>query len=221
MESKPKGQNGLREALGTLAWTLDARVQDISLAGMQLETHTRLVPHRQYHFRLGRDESAVLVPGRVVWSFLKGTERTGGGEIQPVYRAGIEFTGVLTDTASELLHFLEANAIITIETRLFGRFALQKDELIHLDTRAEFRLSRLDLEGLAIETESTPEVGTVCDVEMDLAGCRLRERAEVEGVRRLDDTDHDLSEVRLVWIGLSAESRAALVAFLADDAATT
>jgi len=215
--SEPDGPRTVREAHGTLVWTLDARVQDISLAGMQLETHTRLVPHRHYTFRLGHERSTIVLGGQVVWSFLKGTERTGRSEVQPVYRAGIEFDGVLTEPARELLAFLEANAIVTIETRLFGRFGLQQHELIHLDTRAEFRVAHFDLDGLVIESESAPDAGTICELELELAAERLAAQARVEGIRRLEETDLERSEVRLAWLELDPASRQAVIDFLANN----
>ena len=43
----------LTDVRGNLLLSLDARIRDISLSGMALESSTRLDPHRNYSFRLG------------------------------------------------------------------------------------------------------------------------------------------------------------------------
>ena len=56
----------LTDVRGNLLLSLDARIRDISLSGMALESSTRLDPHRSYSFRLGSAEAPVRVVGTVV-----------------------------------------------------------------------------------------------------------------------------------------------------------
>ena len=99
----------LADTHGNLIVSLDGKVLDISVAGMAIETHSRLAPHHRISLRLRKGPELLQLQGRVVWCFLQGTRANDHGETVPVYRAGIEFTDVLSDLARDLLGFLETH----------------------------------------------------------------------------------------------------------------
>jgi hypothetical protein len=137
------------EAQGRMVVGIDAAVLDIGLAGIAVETETRLPPQRNVALRLrdegqrGSDELAVR--GRTVWCFFHGTAEGSAGEPLPVYRAGIEFTDVLTPVAESLVRFLEGHALAESgESRLFGRFRLAGSERVRIESESPFRLLALE-----------------------------------------------------------------------------
>ncbi len=167
---------------GSLIVSLDGKVLDISVAGMAIETHSRLAPHHRISLRLRKGPELLQLNGRVVWCFLQGTRANDRGETVPVYRAGIEFAGVLSDLARDLLGFLEAHAIVTLETRIFGRFRLEESS-VAVSSSAEFEVRTISLHGMAVETSLPIEAPTQCDVELKIAPRPLTARARVVSER--------------------------------------
>lgn len=160
--SKPAARHG------ELSMSLHARVLDIGLAGLAIESDTRLAPQHDLGLRMGSAAGELELSGRVVWCFFHGTSAAPTGEQRPVYRAGIEFSDVLTQRATDLLRFLEAHAVVTMETRLFGRFRLDEGGPVSLHSRAPFTLHAVDSH--AIEIAATlalePTVGTQATVQL-------------------------------------------------------
>lgn len=138
---------------GEIQLSLDAKVLDIGLAGLAIETDTRLAPQRSIGMRIGSQSGELALSGNVVWCFFHGTAMAPSGEQMPVYRAGVEFADVLTQRATDLLRFLEAHAVVTMETRLFGRFRLEESGPISLHSRAPFRVVAVRGDQLEVETD--------------------------------------------------------------------
>lgn len=153
---------------GEVHLSLHAKVLDIGLAGLAIETGTRLTPQHSLGMRMGSSGGELALSGFVVWCFFHGTAAAPSGEQHPVYRAGIEFSDVLTQRATDLLRFLEAHAVVTMETRLFGRFRLEEADPVSLHSTAPFRVTALRGEMLEIETDLglEPTVGAVATVRL-------------------------------------------------------
>lgn len=203
---------------GSLVVSLDGTVLDISLSGMAVETNTRLAPHRALTLRLGNGGKALALTGRVVWCFLHGTRATTGGEQLPVYRAGIQFQDVLSPQAQDLVRFLESHAIVTLETRLFGRFRIEEDDSVEVSSSAEFRVVELDARGLTVETSIGLEAKNVCEVEIQLDGDAVRARAVVLEAQRLSTQDqHETWRIQLEFADLEEPARARIQEFLRGE----
>jgi hypothetical protein len=126
-------------------------VLDVGLAGLAFETETRLPPELPATVTFGSDESQIALDGRVVWCFFHGTDAAPSGEQRPVYRAGIEFSNVLTPAAKRLVGFLEQQAAPSGETRLFGRFRPAAAEPIRVHVTTAFRCLEVETATVAIE----------------------------------------------------------------------
>lgn len=201
---------------GCLTLSVAARVKDISLAGVAVECSHHLQPRRHYRFRVGHGEEAAELTGQVVWCFLKESHADAAGAPQRTYRAGLELDGMLTDRARELLRFLDANALLTLETRLCGRFPLRSDETVHLNAEIEFQARSLSTTGMLLETETIAEPGTAVTVDLQLGDePPLRLAARVAYVRRLDEGETERSELGLEFAPLSAEQHARVAALAA------
>lgn len=205
----------LPESYGSLVVSLDGTVLDISLSGMAVETNTRLAPHRALTLRLGNGGRALSLTGRVVWCFLHGTRAIASGEQLPVYRAGIQFQDVLSPQAQDLVRFLESHAIVTLETRLFGRFRIAADDAVEVSSSAEFRVVELDARGVTAETSIGIEPRTECEVEIQLDGDTVRTRAIVREAHRLEAPEAaETWRIQLEFTDLDEPSRASIQEFL-------
>ncbi|HSM13399.1 MAG TPA: PilZ domain-containing protein [Thermoanaerobaculia bacterium] len=204
---------------GNLVVALDGTVLDISLSGMAVETNTRLAPHRPLTLRLGNTDHAMQLTGKVVWCFLHGTRSMASGEQVPVYRAGIQFENVLSPQARRLLDFLEAHAIVTLETRLFGRFRIAEADPVEVSSSAEFKVVELTPQGLTVETGVGLETGNACEVELQLDGTKIEARTRVLESKRVADREQETWLVRLEFEELAEEERAKIVSFVRDELA--
>ncbi|MGH7337243.1 MAG: hypothetical protein ACREI7_06685 [Myxococcota bacterium] len=156
---------------GEIQVSLHAKVLDIGLAVLAIETGTRLAPQHSLGMRMGSNGGELALSGYVVWCFFHGTAAAPSGEQQPVYRAGIEFSDVLTQRATDLLRFLEAHAVVTMETRLFGRFRLEEAGPVSLHSTAPFQVTALQGDALEIECDLglEPAVGEAARVRLGTA----------------------------------------------------
>ncbi len=193
----------LPDTHGSLVVSLDGHILDISVAGMAIETHSRLSPHHRISLRIAKGAELLHLEGRVVWCFLQGTRAAENGETLPVYRAGIEFSGVLADGARDLLSFLESHAIVTLETRIFGRFRIEESS-VAVSTTADFEVRAINLHGMAVETRLLLEPGAVCHVELRLPERTLMCQARVVSSRVLVP-GRDLFEVAVEYLDLTDE----------------
>lgn len=203
----------LPDSHGSLVVSLDGTVLDISLSGLAVETHTRLSPQRRLSLRLGDGTRTLRLDGHVVWCFLHGTRAGSDGEQLPVYRAGVQFEDVLSLQARELVDFLEQHAIVTLETRLFGRFRIAETDAVEVSSAAEFRVVELDADGLTVETTLGLEPRSGCEVELQLDGSTLTAPTTVVEARRIEGGDGSW-RLRLRFLELDERSREMVQGFL-------
>ena len=205
----------VQDVRGTLLFSMDARVVNISLDGMAVETSTWLQLGRRYAVKVPHANASLSLPGEVRWSRLVRTERTPRGEIAPIYRAGLHFDDVLTETAQKLLSFLEENAVIRLEKRLFGRFKIATDCEVNLDSEIEFVVRRISLSGMLIETDMAPEVDSRFEMEVRFDGGALEMVGRVVNVREAStDTGEKVVQAGIEFVDMRAEERARLEDFI-------
>jgi hypothetical protein len=207
----------LPDSHGNLVVSLDGAILDISLSGMAVETNSRLAPQRELSLRLGNGGRTLELTGRVVWCFLHGTRALPSGEQVPVYRAGIQFQNVLSGQAKQLLGFLEAHAIVTLETRLFGRFRIGDSDPVEVSSSAEFRVLELDAAGLTVESALGLEPRTGCEVELLLDDSTLTARTTVIEAQRVATEGDETWRIRLEFVELADPAREALQSFLRGE----
>ena len=170
---------GVRGVRGTLVFPMRVKVLNMSLTGLAIETRTALEIGRRYDLKLSNRRETIEINVDVQWCHLVRTERTGTGDVQPVYEAGLDFRHVLNDQARELLSFLEHNIVVDVERRIFGRFKIGLDGPVGLDARYDFRVRQLSFSGMLIETDLKPRVGAAFDLEMDPDKLCLTTRGKV------------------------------------------
>jgi hypothetical protein len=221
--SKSKARRGHRfpveNVQGKLHFNTEARVLNVSLTGVALESGLPVRVGRSYSISLRHDdEQMIVLSGRVAWCHLKGTRKGAAGEATPVYAAGLAFDDTLTEKASQLVRFLERAAIITVGQRVTGRFKVAGAQLISLATSHEFEVKNLSARGMLIETDLSPEAGAVFDIEVALPAYTLQTRAKVAGVRETRLADKRVfAEVEMEFVGLDDAERNRLSGFIASE----
>ncbi len=203
---------------GVLVFVIDARILNMSVSGMAVETATNLRVGRSYTIKLTRDAAAsVQLSGSVMWCHLRGVRTNDAGQRVPVYEAGIEFGGVLSETAGELLRFLRDTAVIPLGSRVFGRFRLELGQPVNLATDYEFMVKTISASGMLIETVLSPRLDSVFDMEVHVDGASFRARGRVAYVRELADSERrGVWQVGVEFAGMTQRDRALLEEFIED-----
>ena len=207
------------DVMGTLHFNTEARVHNVSLTGVALETSLPVRVGRTYTVTLRHDsEQTISLTAKVVWCHLQGTRKNHLGESIPVYEAGLSFTDTLTESASQLVGFLQRAAIITVGQRVTGRFRFKDDKLISLETEYGFSVKNLSARGMLLETELAPQIDSVFDLEVALPAYTLQTRARVIQARenRLEEK-RTVSEVEVEFVDFPASDQERLAEFIAGE----
>lgn len=132
----------------------DLDVLNISVEGAAIETSKRLELNREYTFKIKSQNSVLKLRGRVVWAILISKESKDSDAMIPAYRVGIKFTETLSEKADTLINFIEENKIKPFEHRLGGiRFKIADTENFQLDYPYEYKVKKISLSGMLIETQ--------------------------------------------------------------------
>jgi hypothetical protein len=155
---------------GTLQFAHPAVVLDLSRSGIAVESAERLVPGRTYPLQLeGRDGLLITTSARVVWCKLTGTSENEDGEAAPVYRAGLEFQGVLPEAAGRLFDQLETSTVEDVDTNLLARYKLSDlASTLLLRGQATFEVRTMSRNGMGAEMEYSPRVGSMLEFVLPL-----------------------------------------------------
>lgn len=208
----------LKEVTGCLLYTMDIKVLDMSVQGMKVESSRRLDVGRKYSIKIGQGNDLVKLIGSVVWCTLLRTRSTVVGEFIPVYQAGVEFDGMLSEKAGELLDFLKHNAVIKLEDRIFGRFKCNLDEPVNLDCEYDFLVKQISLSGMLIESEIIPDVDSLFNMELKTAGDGIPVKGRVVYVDTIKDVpDCKLANIGIEFMDLSASALKVLAGFIKDE----
>ena len=164
---------------GSFGHSVYANVLNISLSGLAIRTATQLGVGRKYSINLGQEEERIHLSGTVVWCRLAGTQKLDEGDVAPVYQAGIALDKVFTERSAELLEFLRRNVIVELESRIFGRFSVESEDPVTLESKEDFVVKQLSLSGMLIATESLHEPEAVYELEIRLNRGLFRSRARI------------------------------------------
>jgi hypothetical protein len=213
---------------GRLPTACSARLCDVSLSGIGFESEGRLAPARNYRLRLSTGEGEVLDrQGRLVWSHLYATKRSGDGEVQPIYRAGLLFEDRSVGATGELFEFIQRHADeengageYPIPEDRFGiereatRYQLERIEDLQLETDYEFLVRTLSLSGMLFETELPLEMRAQVDLVLELPEGELRGRGRVVSSERSLEGERHRHAIAVEFLELDPNDRDRLERYL-------
>ncbi len=205
---------------GSFLFKTDARVLNLSLDGMSLETTSPLKIGREYSLRLDQGSHHMPLKGRVVWCTLVKTVRDEKGDVQPVFRAGVHFADIMSGKANELRSFIHKNAVLSLETRLFGRFRIEPEHPADLSLEAEFTVLQISLSGMLVETEVAPPIDTRCQLVVEVGSVKFEATARIVRAERQKAGGETVTGPALVgieFIELSDDSMLTLESFIGTE----
>ncbi|MDH3745616.1 MAG: PilZ domain-containing protein [Acidobacteriota bacterium] len=208
---------------GQFLFSTDARVIDMSLNGMSLEIASPLKVGREYSLKLDREDAVIQLKGTIVWCTLVRTTRDERGDVIPVYRAGIHLEDVISGKAGKLMDFIQENAIVSLEKRLFGRFRVETEQSADLGFEAEFQVIQLSLSGMLVETEIAPPVESRCRMEIEIGEMSLDAESRVVRVETVEREPEGggpsipIFSLGVEFADLTPESVESLETFIRDE----
>ena len=202
---------------GTLLYNIDAKILNLGLTGMALATSSALRVGHAYSLTLGAGIGSMRLSGVVAWCRLARTRKTESGDTAPVFEAGIRFEGMLSERAEQLLHLLEENAIISLETRVAGRFRLpDQDEPVQIESQVEFEVVKLSASGMLIECDAVVAAETVLVADFNLPRAVVHATCRVASVLG-GDAGGGRRQFGLEFLELADEHRSAIDAFITEE----
>jgi hypothetical protein len=169
---------------GSLLLSHDARILNMSLTGLLVETSSVLRVGASYSLRVQQPQGELRFRADVQWCRFVGTRRTRDGQNEAVYQAGIDFRQSLDERAREILSFLEHNVTVELERRLAGRFRPTDPVPAEISGREPFEVCRLSLSGLLVETASPPAEGSELALELDTGAGKVEARGRVRNLEQ-------------------------------------
>lgn len=152
---------------GRLRYNTDARVLNLSVDGMALETPAWLHVGKEYRLKLGSGEELLDLEGTVVWCHLVGNRTRRDGSTGPLYQAGVRFGETLSDQARRILNFVRRAGVVGVASRVFGRFKVRREEAVDVAFEHPFEIVRISLSGMLLEADLLPDVGAHFSLEVE------------------------------------------------------
>jgi len=151
------------EINGRMVLADNVKILDISAGGVSLKADRRLDVGTEYTLRMEEEEEGKIltVKGNIVWSVLSETREVPGGDIVPVYTAGMRLTDVSGDKSSEIMTFIETHKQKVYESvdlskindlRHNVRVHVNAPEKSSLNFSESYRVKILSLSGMLIES---------------------------------------------------------------------
>lgn len=201
---------------GSFEVRIDAKVTNLSIVGMAIETRNTLIVGRQYSFRVAQGSLQVDVAGRVIWCVLGSTQRKGD-ELEPVFRAGIQFEDVLSEKTLALQKLIEASVVVDPGVPLVGRFGDAVEGLVDAEQDAGFEVKKISLSGMLCDTDWAPRRNEVVPFEACLGDIVVTGHGRVAYIERYQSNDGTTRyRLGVEFTLLSDRSKARLARYIAN-----
>ncbi len=167
---------------GTLVFSVQAEVSNISLSGMAVEASSPFTVGQSYSVRLGTEPNCLHLNASTRWCELAHVSPDRGGSQLTRYRAGFSFDDVLSGETARIRQFLESRIVLDVDERICGRLAPSAGHSIALESTCRFEVLKLSASGLLIETESCPAEGSLQILRLPLGEEEEQIQARVASV---------------------------------------
>jgi hypothetical protein len=215
-ERRRSERHVVQDLQGTLRVSTDARILNLSMTGMAVETDAQLPVGRRYAitFRYAADTTLRLA-GSVVWSRLRERSSDVDRGAKPAYDAGFRFDQTLGPRAADLARILQAAAVSEVSRRISGRFKIHVEQPVSLEASFEFATKNVSATGILVETVGFPPLDAPVDAELRCRELALRTRGRIARVHEtVGDRGETLRQLGIDFTETSEEAREAIRIFV-------
>jgi c-di-GMP-binding flagellar brake protein YcgR len=165
------------EINGRMVFADDVKILDISARGVSLKADRRLNIGTEYTLRIEGEGKILTVKGNIAWSILSKTRQMPGGDIIPVYTAGMRFTDFSKEKSSEIINFIKAHRQKAYESvdlskindlRHEVRVHINAPEKSSLNFSESYKVQILSLSGMLIKIDHPLNIETTLPMEITL-----------------------------------------------------
>jgi PilZ domain len=218
-ERRRSPRHEVQDLRGVLVISTEARIVDVSLTGAALALTAPVRTGQGYTLKLRSQTEVVGFQGRVIWCRPVAPQRDEAGEAVPTYHAGFRFDGVLATPGERLLEVFHDSVVLSFGQRLCARFRLHTPRPVNLASEHEFEVRKISRNGMLIETDLAADLGSQCELEVDLRGVEFRPRGRIAHLisHATDGGERGRSRYQLgiEFVALDDSNRTALEGFLA------
>jgi len=202
---------------GFIQHTIEAEVLDIGMTGLAAQTNMPLSIGALHNVRLQHSEGIINLKGRVAWCRLEGSKKNEKGETSLVYMTGIEFEDTLTESGRNVRFFFDKLVQINLDRRIFGRFQYEDEDAeetsVEMGELTPFKVSKVSLSGMLIDTDFVPEKETILSLEVRLGEDSFFSTGRVAYTETIEKGQFQ-SRIGLEFVGITEENRIVLENFL-------
>ena len=208
---QPKGLEG------SLVFSIEAEVTNISLSGMAVEARTPFTVGQSYSICLGSEESSLQLTALAKWCQLDHVRQAPHGRQETRYQSGFSFEDVMVGQTEAVCRFLESKVVVDVEERLTGRLDTPGAK-IHIVSETVFKIHKLSLGGMLIEAEAHSLVDSEGRVELRLNEEPLQVRIRVATSGELTVLDRRIQHLMGVeFLDLTPRDQEILESFIRTE----
>jgi hypothetical protein len=197
-----------------MLFSAEAQVCNMSLTGAAIETRHALREGETVTFKARPESDPIHMPATVVWCRKSSEDADSGVHSNALYSAGVEFLNVFTPEAKALLALMRNEELITVETRVTGRFRLELAERVLLNCEHEISVKQVSSTGMLIETGLSLELGSVFEMRVHL-GTPFEAQGRVVHIQELTPIGGPPNyRLGVEFVELSPDNEATLVHFI-------
>lgn len=205
----------VKDLSGQILYSVEARILNMSINGMAVETNHLVNVDRKYLIKLSNGVDTVELKGVVAWSNLVRTERLHTGDVVPVFKAGIKFEGLLSDKAKKLLEFIDKNRILKLEHRLHGRFRIDS-KTAKIAYPHDYLIKKISLSGMLIESDTMLDPGVELEFILNInRKSQIKTKGRVVNIKKEDD--RNTYSIGIEFIELSDKDKNILSDYLSRN----
>jgi c-di-GMP-binding flagellar brake protein YcgR len=213
----------IMEINGKMGLAKSVKILDISVGGICFQTEKRLNVGGEYTLKLEGKGRVLTIKGFVVWVILSESLADSGGNIIPMYKAGMKFIDVSDEKINEIVNFIEdhkkdvdkqVDLYNPSGNRLYVRICIEDPEKAILNYHGSYKVNNISLGGMLIESEHLLEIESKLPMEMI-----LNEESSIKFLGRIincllvKDKDIEHYDIRVEFIEMSEKDKEILVKF--------
>jgi c-di-GMP-binding flagellar brake protein YcgR len=212
------------EINGRMIFADNVKILDISAGGVSLKADRRLNIGTEYALKMEEEGKILTVKGNIVWSVLSETREVPGGDIVPVYTAGMKFTDVTGEKSSEITNFIEAHKQRAYESvdlskindlRHEIRVHINAPEKSSLTSSESYRVKILSLSGMLIESDHPLNIEVALPMEITLPEYgAVGFTGRVASCRLVNDREHGNFDIGIEFKEMSEDIQERLKEFI-------
>ena len=162
---------------GNAVFASEVVINDISITGVSLITDRKLDMGREYSLRILDNDLDLPIKGTVIWCMENEPQQDEYGHLR--YAAGLQFADLPQETVSDLIkfissHLLEKHKQVKVHAmsglRCNIRFHVDTKETAVLNVAETYRVKKLSLGGLLIESSRSLEPDTRIHMAITIPG---------------------------------------------------